>query len=247
MASQLWPCGQRTPLSALDSATALEYRALLSLWPLLQVSRSELVALRNSLERWMAAPGPSNEGFVTGELAPEHPYLRLYLLGLLGARLNDNTRALEYAGELERRAGASFAPDFVLGLGRGVRAEVARARGRADQALAIMDSAGFWSPRGGQKPIGGSLFYLKEYEGFIRAELLHTLDQDREALQAYQGIADQLFHSGAPAHLRLAEIYERRGERQKAREHYARFAELWKDCDPEFRPLVEEARRRMAQ
>ena len=234
---------------ALDSVTALEYRALLSLWPLLQVSRSELVALRNSLERWKAAPGPSNEGFVTGELAPEHPYLRLYLLGLLGSRLDDNARALEYAAELERRAGASFAPGFVLGLGRGVRVEVARARGRADQALAILDSAGFWSPRprGGQKPTGGSLFYLKEYEGFIRAELLHTLDRDREALQAYQGIADQLFHSGAPAHLRLAEIYERRGERQKAREHYARFAELWKDCDPEFRPLVEEARRRMAQ
>ena len=233
---------------ALDSVTALEYRALLSLWPLLQVSRSELVALRNSLERWKAVAGPSNEGFVTGELAPEHPYLRLYLLGLLGARLDDNARALEYAAELERRAGASFEPGFVLGLGRGVRVAVARSRGRADQALTILDSAGFWSPhaRGGQKPTGGSLFYLKEYEAFIRAELLHTLDRDREALQAYQGIADQLFHSGAPAHLRLAEIYDRQGERQKAREHYARFAELWKDADPELQPLVEDARRRMA-
>ena len=129
-----------------------------------------------------------------------------------------------------------------------MRVEVARARGQADQALAILDSAGFWSPhaRGGQKPTGGSLFYLKEYEAFIRAELLHTLDRDREALQAYQGIADQLFHSGAPAHLRLAEIYDRQGERQKAREHYARFAELWKDADPELQPLVEDARRRMA-
>jgi hypothetical protein len=73
------------------------------------------------------------------------------------------------------------------------------------------------------------------------------LQRDREALQAYRGIADQLFHSGAPAHLRLAEIYEGQGEREKAAEHYARFAELWKDCDPELRPLVEEARRRMAK
>jgi tetratricopeptide (TPR) repeat protein len=112
-----------------------------------------------------------------------------------------------------------------------------------------LDSAGFWSPRarGGQKPTGGSLFYLKEYDWFIRAELLHTLGRDGEALQAYRGIADQLFHSGAPAHLRLAEIYDQQGERQKAREHYARFAELWKDCDPELRPLVEEAQRRMAK
>jgi tetratricopeptide (TPR) repeat protein len=233
---------------ALDSATALEHRALLSLWPLLQVPRSELAALRNSLERWKAGAGPSNEGFVTAEHAPEHPYLRLYLLGLLSARLDDHARAIEYAAELERRAGASFAPAFVLGLGRGVRVEAARARGGADQALAILDSAGFSSPRarGGQKPTGGSPFYLKEYEWFIRAELLHTLGRDGEALPAYRNIADQFFHSGAPAHLRLAEIYDRQGERQKAREHYARFAELWKDSDPEYRPLVEEARRRMA-
>jgi tetratricopeptide (TPR) repeat protein len=233
----------------LDSATALEHRAILSLWPLLQVPRSELVALRHSLERWKATPGPSNESFVTAEHAPAHPYLRLYLLGLLGARLGDHARALEYAAELERRAGASFAPVFVRGLGRGVRVEVARARGRADQALAISDSAGFWAPSAREElkvDHGSSPFYMQEYDQFIRAELLHTRGRDGEALQAYRGIADHLFHSGAPAHLRLAEIYERQGERQKAREHYARFVELWKDCDPELRPLVEDAQRRMA-
>jgi hypothetical protein len=42
----------------------------------------------------------------------------------------------------------------------------------------------------------------------------------------------------------MAEIYERQGNRQKAAEHFTRFVELWKDCDPEFRPLVEDARRR---
>jgi len=97
------------------------------------------------------------------------------------------------------------------------------------------------------KVTGSSPFYYEEYDQFIRAELLYTLGRDGEALQAYRGIADHLFHSGAPAHLRLAEIYERQGERQKAREHYARFAELWKDADPELQPLVEDARRRMAE
>jgi tetratricopeptide (TPR) repeat protein len=118
----------------------------------------------------------------------------------------------------------------------------------APRPLSILDSAGYWflRARGGQKPTGGSPFYLKEYDGFIRAELLNTLGRDGEALRAYRNIADQLFHSGAPAHLRLAEIYERQGDRQKAREHYARFAGLWKDCNPELQPLVEEARRRMA-
>ena len=131
---------------------------------------------------------------------------------------------------------------------RGVRVEVARARGRADQALAALDSAasGAWGELGWREITGNSPFYFQEYQQFIRAELLNTLGRDAEALQAYRGIADYLFHSGGPAHLRLAQIYERRREPQKAAGHYARFAELWKDCDPEFRPLVEEARRRMA-
>jgi tetratricopeptide (TPR) repeat protein len=45
---------------------------------------------------------------------------------------------------------------------------------------------------------------------------------------------------------RLGELYEGRGERDKAREYYSRFIELWKDCDPELRPHVAEARRRLA-
>jgi len=44
-------------------------------------------------------------------------------------------------------------------------------------------------------------------------------------------------------HLRLGSMYEGRGEPEKARAFYARFIELWKDCDPEFRPRVTEARR----
>jgi hypothetical protein len=38
----------------------------------------------------------------------------------------------------------------------------------------------------------------------------------------------------------------RRGETEKAREYYNRFAELWKDCDPKLRPQVIQARQ-MAQ
>jgi hypothetical protein len=45
----------------------------------------------------------------------------------------------------------------------------------------------------------------------------------------------------------LAQIYERRGDRAKAAEHYGQFIELWKDCDPELRPLVESARQRLAR
>jgi tetratricopeptide (TPR) repeat protein len=45
---------------------------------------------------------------------------------------------------------------------------------------------------------------------------------------------------------RLGELYEARGERQKAIENYGKFAELWKNADPELQPRVKEARRRLA-
>jgi hypothetical protein len=34
---------------------------------------------------------------------------------------------------------------------------------------------------------------------------------------------------------------------KKAMYHYGRFVELWKDCDPELRPLVDAAAERLGQ
>jgi tetratricopeptide (TPR) repeat protein len=51
----------------------------------------------------------------------------------------------------------------------------------------------------------------------------------------------------APSHLRRAEIYERLGERDAARRHYARFIELWANCDPELRSQVDRAEQRLAE
>ena len=113
-----------------------------------------------------------------------------------------------------------------------------------DEALTILDSLRFWTPQE-LELTGDSPFYGYEYESIMQAELLYEGGRFDDALRAYRIMADALFHSGAPAHLRMAQIYERQGDRRKAAEHYARFVELWKDCDPEFRPLVEEARSRM--
>ena len=51
----------------------------------------------------------------------------------------------------------------------------------------------------------------------------------------------------ALAHKRLGELYEQRGERQRARDHFARFVELWRECDPELRPAVNEVKQRLLQ
>jgi hypothetical protein len=49
------------------------------------------------------------------------------------------------------------------------------------------------------------------------------------------------------AHLRIAQISERLGRNEDAARHYRRFIDFWKDCDPELRPLVTEARSAVAR
>ncbi|HYC33599.1 MAG TPA: hypothetical protein VEB59_15020, partial [Gemmatimonadales bacterium] len=45
---------------------------------------------------------------------------------------------------------------------------------------------------------------------------------------------------------RLGEMYETRGEKDKALKYYGQFAELWKDADPVLQPQVREVKQRMA-
>ena len=49
----------------------------------------------------------------------------------------------------------------------------------------------------------------------------------------------------AGAHKRLGELYEAKGQREKAASHYAKFVDLWKGADPELQPHVREARERL--
>ena len=49
----------------------------------------------------------------------------------------------------------------------------------------------------------------------------------------------------AGAHKRLGELYEAKGERQKAISHYLAFVELWKDADPVLAPKVAAVRQRL--
>jgi tetratricopeptide (TPR) repeat protein len=50
-----------------------------------------------------------------------------------------------------------------------------------------------------------------------------------------------------PACKRLGELYEQRGERDKATEYYRRFVALWQEADPELRPAVGEITQRLRQ
>jgi len=59
--------------------------------------------------------------------------------------------------------------------------------------------------------------------------------------------ADELSWALAPTWRRLGELYETRGDRQKALEAYGAFTALWTDADPSLQPQVREAKARMAK
>jgi tetratricopeptide (TPR) repeat protein len=51
----------------------------------------------------------------------------------------------------------------------------------------------------------------------------------------------------AGVHKRLGELYEAKGEKEKALSHYLAFIALWKDADPALQPKVAEVRARVAR
>jgi hypothetical protein len=51
----------------------------------------------------------------------------------------------------------------------------------------------------------------------------------------------------APALRRLGELYEEKGNRDRAAHYYGRFVELWKDADPDLQVQVADVKRRLTR
>src|SRR5947208_3033139 len=128
---------------------------------------------------------------------------------------------------------SSPAGAFAGDLSQAVRAEVYWARGRPKEALSTLEHAEFCT-RQELTESGDSPIYSHIHERFARAELLYQLGRLDEAIPWYRALTYDLLYT-APAHLRLAQIYQARGERQKAIEHYTSFIGRWRECDPGLR------------
>jgi eukaryotic-like serine/threonine-protein kinase len=124
------------------------------------------------------------------------------------------------------------------------RGAIAEADGRQENAL---DAYRAWLAEDGGCGICGS------YElGTIHDRLGRT----DSAIAAFERVAGTpTFESArtlesytlAPSLKRLGELYEARGDRRRAADHYGRFIDLWKNADPELQPAVREVRGRLAQ
>jgi tetratricopeptide (TPR) repeat protein len=228
---------------ALDPASALQHRALLTLTPFLQVSRAELESLQAAVEGRNGEDPPRSVEAVSVEDSIR-PQLRLYLLGLLSASLGDEADALERAAELERRGGPASSGTRVVDLALSVRAEAARARADVKAALSLLERA----PLEVSYAVAvGSPFLFLDRERFLRAELLNAVGRREEAIGWYTAVAETSIAYSATAHLRLAEIHDQLGNGATAARHFARFIAAWENCDPELRPARDEAERRLIE
>jgi len=172
--------------------------------------------------------------------------LRQYTLGILSLRLGDTASAAAAAAKLQRLAASGGATPLSRDLDRGLRARLAWQRGRADEALRLLEAL---EPSDTQGDIAVTPFVTRASERFLHAEVLASLGRDAEALRWFASLGTGSVTEiplRAPSHLRQAEIHERLGNRDRAARHFARFLELWQDADPTFQPVVDAARRRLA-
>ena len=65
-------------------------------------------------------------------------------------------------------------------------------------------------------------------------------------VQWYSRIDDDVF-ALAGTEKRLGELYDAKGDREKAISHLSKFVELWKNADPELQPAVADAKRRLTK
>ena len=231
-----------------DPVAAIENRALLSLLPFLNVPLSDLEKIRRELEQTKPVEKVQrNPSFFFNVHDNIHIILQSYLLGLLSARVGDDDTAIQYATQLAQleapESGGTIATDLALS----VRSQIDLNNGLVEQALSKLEQTRneTWYHNTLSSP-----FYAQTHQRFMRAELLRRPGRGEEALGWYESLPT-ITPFGlvylAISHFRRGEIYESLGQEEQAVEHYSRFIELWRDCDPELQPLVEDAKEKLSE
>jgi len=74
-----------------------------------------------------------------------------------------------------------------------------------------------------------------------------------KAIEAYEKILSltygRYYHGDiyAKSYYRLGRIYQEKGMKEEAVKHYNKFIHLWKECDPQFQPLVKDAKKQVKE
>ena len=166
-------------------------------------------------------------------------------LALGYARLGAAAKAREVLDQHEARLDALARRQEAVFTVR-IRGDIALAEGKIDSAIAYYRS-------GDNEPDG-----LPTSNCSVCTPLMIGLAFDRggrsDSARAYLTKYVEMNANGrffldryylAPSLFRLGELYESAGDTKHATEYYGRFADLWKNADPDLQPRVVEARKRI--
>jgi len=179
---------------------------------------------------------------------------RHYILGAMNLELKRTANAESFVDSLRIHA-AKWADDektaalaeLAKDLSHSLQAAVFWQSGQAEKTLAELQKLrleGWW----GAKP--GNQIQSQGFERYLRVLALVKLGRVDEAMKwlstlGYGSYPEIIYR--VPRHILVGEIYEKMGEPQKALENYQIVIKLWRDCDPELRPVVEDINHRIAQ
>jgi class 3 adenylate cyclase/tetratricopeptide (TPR) repeat protein len=229
------------------AAPALEiyYRSILRLLPFVTTTDEDIEALLDDVRAIPIQPGE-------GDLDPtvDHhgvePFVQSYLVGLLGSRLGRADLVGSSVAELERMGGTPDARTLGPDLARAIEGYDGWRRHESDLALDRFEAM--------ELNVAYPLTFVSElyslaFPRYLRAMSLQELGRGEEAIGWYATLEVSPFEFvfRGPSHLHRAEIYEQSGETRRAIEHYRAFLALWTDADPEFQPMVAQARAALAR
>ena len=169
--------------------------------------------------------------------AADRPYL---LLAWFQAEAEQSERAKQLLAEYDATVPEAFRRRQPFR--HGAAAALALAEGRVEDAITGYRA---WYAEGNCAVCG--LFELgRAYE---------RASQRDSALAVYERAVTtpglmRLFEEAptlGPTYRRLGELYEERGQLDKARDYYGRFMDLWKNADPELQPVVRDVKQRLAR
>jgi tetratricopeptide (TPR) repeat protein len=166
----------------------------------------------------------------------DRPYLPLAALYAQAGR-TDLAKAMlsEFESVVEPRLRGAARAEYAR-----ARGELALADGRYEEAIAEFRAS----------DIGECLTcavpgLIRSYDAASEPDSVMAL-LERYLATPHIGRLSRVDHAHlGPALERLGKLYDERGDRAKAAEHYARFVELWADADPELQPRVRAAQERL--
>ena len=120
------------------------------------------------------------------------------------------------------------------------RGELALAEGRYEDAIAAFRASDI-----GECLVCAFPGLIRSYDAAGEPDSVMAL-LERYVTTPHMGRLVSVDHAYlGPALERLGQLYDERGELERAAAHYAKFVELWADADPELQPRVRAAQERL--